>query len=337
MGLFDKLKASTIEANKIAKKYFNEATVYAEKKYEKEEWYTTAKDIVGKTKILVSETAQISHEALEEISNSNVGKYVGSNTRKLGSVISQIPVLSLASDIIKSKNGINELYQLIKDEPYNPEYYIWLAEAMRRVDVDRKIYTGFRTIINPSSIIVRNTLKSSMSMGLEKTDVFDIRILKNTFCLSVAALRRNPKNSKNLHVLARVYLLTGHIKESIKFCKLAIIANPNDKLPFITLSRAYLIKGEYINSKKAAEIAISNKLYYAYGILAELVLIEESDNSVNKIEIYSLLRDKVSSKDKKIYLGYAANEDSIIDNIGKEQFAKFSNIINITKENISKF
>ena len=335
MGLFDKLKASTIEASKIAKKYINEATEYTEKKYEKEEWYTNAKEIVKKTKVLVNETALISHEIIEEISNTEVGKYVGSGTRKLGAVVSKIPVLSLASDIIKSKNGINELYELIKEDHYKAEYYIWLAEAMKRVEVDRKIYTGFRTIINPSSLIVRETIKSSMSMGLEKTDVSDVRILKNAYCLSVVELRKNPKNANNLHVLARVYLLTGHIKESIKFCKLAILADSNNKLPFITLSRAYLINGQYLDSKKAATIAISNKLNYAYEILAKLLLIDESQGATDKIEKYSSLRDKISLNDKKIYLGYAINEDSIIENIGKEQITKFNNIISKTKEYIN--
>lgn len=335
MGLFNKLMASSIEASKLAKKYINEAADYTEKRYEKEEWYTNAKEIVKKTKVLVSETSQISREAIKEISNTEVGKHIGNGTRKLGAVVSQIPVVTLPSDIIKSKNGINELYALIKANPYKAEYYIWLAEAMKRVEVDRKVYTGFRTIIHPTSLLVRKTIRSSMSMGLEKTDVFAVRILKNAYYLSVVDLRKNPKSDNNLHVLARVYLLTGHIKQCIKFCKLAIIANPNNKLPFITLARAYLISGQYLNCKKAANIAISNKLNYAYEILAKLLLVEETQNENNKIVLYSSLKDRVCLKDTKIYLGCAINGDNFFENIGKEQVSKFNNIIDKTRKIIN--
>ena len=153
--------------------------------------------------------------------------------------------------------------------------------------------------------------------------------------MSIVELRKNPRNANNLHVLARVYLLTGHIKQCLKFCKLAIIANPNNKLPFITLSNAYLISGQYSNCKKAANIAIANKLNYAYEILAKLILVEETQAETNKIDVYSLLKDKVCLKDTKVYLGCAISGDNILQNIGKEQATKFNNIINKTKKIIN--
>lgn len=335
MGLFDMLKASTIEAGKMAKKYTNEAVNYAEKSYGKEEWYKTAKDMAEKTVDLTKEVSQIGKEIISDISDSEIGKQVGKSTRDFATIVSQLPVLSLTSDIIKSKNGINEIYPMIKNDSYNPEKYIWLAEAMRRVERDRKIYSGFRTVVHPSSIIFRETIKTAASMGIDNNDKFENRILRNAYYMSIKKFKTT-KEAKYLHILARVYLLTGDIPESIKFCKMAIMKDSSNKLPFITLARAYLEIGQYQNSKKAAEIAISNNLLYAYDILSQLVILEESDDVAYKVERYSSLRDKIQKKDRQVYLGCAIDEVSIIETIGKEQMGKLNNVIGKTKTYLSE-
>lgn len=335
MGLFDMLKASTIEAEKIAKKYTNEAVNYAEKNYGKEEWYKTAKDMTEKTIELTKEVSLIGQDIISEISDSEIGKQVGKSTRNFASIVSQLPVLSLTSDVIKSKNGINELYQLIKNDTHNPEKYIWLAEAMKRVERDRKIYSDFRTVLHPTSIILRETIKTAAYMGMDKNDRFESRILKNAFYLSINKFKTT-KEAKYLHILARVYLLMGDTPECIKFCKMAIMKDSRNKLPFITLARAYLEIGQYQDSKKAAEIAISNNLLYGYDILSQLVMLEKSEDIANKVERYSSFRDKIQKKDRQIYLGCAIDEVSIIETIGKEQMSKLNNVIGKTKKYLNE-
>lgn len=335
MGFFDTIKASAMEAGKMAKKYTNEAVDYAEKNYGKEDWYKTAKEVAEKTKDFTKEVAQVSHEIIEEISDTEIGKQVGNTTRDFASIVSQLPVLSITSDFIKSKNGVGELYQLIKYDAYDAERYIWLAESMKRVERDRKIYSGFRTIIHPSSIIFRETIKTAVSLGVDKNDKFESRVLRNAYYLSINKYKTT-KEAKYLHILSRVYLLAGDNIESIKFSKMAIVADFKNKLPYITLARAYLAIGEYQNSKKAAKIAIDNNYLYGYDILSQLVMLEESDDIPYKVEKYSSLRDKIQKKDRKAYLGCAIDEVSIIETIGKEQMGKLNNVIGKTKKYLNK-
>lgn len=336
MGLFDKLAASAIEAKNIVKKRANEAIEYAEVNFANEEWYNKAKEVGGVTKEIAQGAAKEGKELLTELSKSEVGKHVGNGTRSFATTVSQLPVVSIVGDVIKSKNGIDKLYQLVKVDSHNAEKYIWLAEGMIRVKRDRKIYSGFRSIVHPSSIIFRETLRTATKMGLEDADPIEIRILKNAYYISVYHVRRNPRDAKHLHVLARVYLLMDQITESIKFSKLAIIADPQNKLPYITLSRAYLIKGRYSDSRKAAEIAIDNNLKYGYDIIAQLVLLEEKEDLKWKVEKYSSLRDKIGDIDKRNYLGCSIDEVSFVESIGREQVTKFGDVINKSKKYLDK-
>lgn len=336
MGLLNKLAASAVEAKNIVKKCANETIEYAETNFANEEWYKKTKEIGNVTKEAACEVSKEGKGLLTELSKSEVGKYVGSGARNLATNVSQLPILTIVTDIIKSKNGIDKLYQLVKDDPHNAEKYIWLAEGMVRVKSDRKIYLGFRSVIHPSSIIFRETLKTATKMGLDDADPVEIRILKNAYYISVYHVKKNPRDSKHLHVLARVYLLMGQIRESIKFSKLAILADPQNKLPYITLSRAYLAKGRYLDSKKAAKIAIANNLKYGYDIIAQLVLLDDQGDFKQKTGLYSSLRDKIGDIDKINYLGCSINEASFIESIGQKQASKFSNVINKSKKYLDK-
>jgi len=332
LGLFDKIKASTTEAKKRAQEYAEETKDYAEKKYKNERWYNSAKEIGNMTKDIANESMKLGEELFGEVGKTNVGKKIGNTSRKFIKILMKIPLLTITSDVIKSKNGVNELYQLVQEDPCDAERYIWLAEAMKRVKRDRNIYIGFKNIIDPSSIIFRETIKTAIKLGLEETDPIEIKILKNAYSLSIKELKNNPRDAKNLHVLSRVYLLMGEVEDCIKSAKLAILADSNNKLPYITLSRAYLLIEQYSNSKNAAKIATSYNYNYAYDIIAQLVLLDDNKEFAKKIEEYSSYKDIIEPKDKEKYLGCKIDELKIIESIGREQMIKFSKAIEEAKK-----
>lgn len=336
MGLFDKLKASAIEAGKLAKQYSKESITLAEDNFGNEDWFKKAKDFGSKAKDVSKEisveVSKIGNEIVSDISKTDFGKKVGVGSRKFVEIVSQLPILTLSSDIIKSKNGINELYDILKKDKNNPENYVFLAEAMRRVERDKKIYFGFKTVMNPTSIIFRESIKTAVSIGLDESDPTEIKLLKNAFYLCVSKLKIQPKDSITLHALARVYLLMGLNEDCIRFCKLAILADSRNKLPYITLARAYIAIEQYDNANKSANIAITYEKYYAYEILSQLVMLANNNDIQQKIEEYSLYRDKISKEDRKIYLGVSIDEVSVLETIGKEQLTKATNLIDKTKK-----
>lgn len=335
MALFDKFISSAIEAKKIIQKHTTDVVDYAEDNYANMEWYKSVKEVGAIGKQFIDEAGISSKVILEEVSKTDVGKKIGSRTRSFAAILSELPIISLPADYIKSKNGIKQLYELIKEEPRNAERYIWLAEAMKRVERDIKIYSNFRTIIDPQSLVFKEAIKTAISLGNEKSKSDNV-VLKNAYHLAVNEVKKNPKSSKNLHVLSRVYLLMGDLRESIKFSKLAIMADPEYKLPYITIARAYFEGGHYNNCNKAIQKAIANNLNYAYEIKSNLILIDDDREFSKKVETYSNLRDEIRSEDRVEYLGWEVEELSFVQIVGREQIQKMNGVIQKAKKYINQ-
>ena len=271
MSWFKKAKLAAQKVVDTASKTAKDLADEVESEFGGETWYEgakkTATQIGVETNKLYQGSKEFGSDIVQELGSTELGKNVGDKTRVAAQFLSQLPVFSLAHDVLKSRHGIKALYTSFQDNPHDPLRALWLAEALGRVHSDLKVYSGIRSVISPSYALISQSLKLASKLGDEPTDPTQIRLLKHAFSLSLRRLKENPRDAVALHILARIYLVQNDPVEAVYFSKLAIVANTSDSNPWITLSRAYLALEQLNNARRAADKAVNFGQQYGREIL----------------------------------------------------------------------
>jgi hypothetical protein len=340
MGWLDKVRASAAEAGRAAREASEKAMGEASTAWGGEPWMKGARalgeEVVSSSTQLVSEGRKMADEALASAAGTRVGSVVGHRSRQLFGFLGQLPVLSVAVDAMRARHGVDHLYELVRAQPTEPRPYIWLAEAMRRVDEDRRRYIAVRAVIDPTSIVARAALTATTSLGAEQREPTSMRILRNAFVLAVQRLRAGSGDGDTLDVLARVYLFMGDLPEGARFAKLSILAEPENGHRMFTLARAYQALGQSANARRAAELAVTRGCSVGHDILAEMVLSGESLTPQVRIGEYSRLKDLVSTADRQVYWGPSVEGLDILQGLGEAQATRARLILDSIKATVPR-
>jgi len=340
MGWLDKVRASAAEAGRAAREASEKAMEEATTAWGDEPWLKGARalgeDVVSSSTQFVSEGRKKADEALVSAAGTRAGSVVGERSRQLVGFLGQLPVLSVAVDVMRARHGVDHLYDLVRAQPTEPRPYIWLAEAMRRVDEDRRRYIAARTVIDPTSIVARAALTATTSLGAEESEPPSIRILRNAFALAVQRLRAQAGDGDTLDVLARVYLFMGDLPEAVRFAKLSILAEPENGHRVLTLARAYHALGQSDNARRAAELAVTRGCSVGRDILAEEILGGESLTPQERISEYSRLKDLVSAEDRQVYWGPSVEGLDIVQGLGEAQAARARVVLDSIKASVPR-
>lgn len=331
MGFFDNLKNISREAKRQAIAKSNKLKNELDKEYGDDDSYNELKNMtrsaLEKGKSFARNVGTGTDELKNEAGSTEVGQAIGELSRYLSSKFSNLPVFSLTTDTAKEKNGVTLLSKHLSKNPEDPERYIWLAEAIMRTKSDMLHYTRIRSSVDPSYYMVKSTVQSLNSFGQLEKDATTIKLLKKAFILSFKRIEKKPRDHQALYCLGRVYYCQGDIPEAIKYLKLSILARKN-ALSLVTLGKCYLELEQLENARKAGIKAINQNFTYAYSIIAECLMHDDShDNSVDKIKAYAKIQDKIKPVHRRAYLGPHGNTISILQGVGKKQWKRILNLI----------
>ncbi|KPV43985.1 tetratricopeptide repeat protein [Alicyclobacillus ferrooxydans] len=321
MGWVDKVKLASKEALKVAREVSEEVVSGIESEYGHEDWYK-------QTKGIFNTSSSIAQEQLNYFSNSDFGKQLGQTARTITGGLAKLPVFSLTTDVIKARNGVDMLYKHLLESPEDPIRHIWLAEAMRRVQRDRKLYTRMRTVMDPSYVVVRKGVQTLVSLGQEPIDPAELKLLKNSYLLCLRGLKRNPENALLYDALCRLYISMSNPAKAVECAKIALLIDPSYAQAAISLARAYLALPQTEYAEKAAWLAIQKGHSYGYEILAEITESLDDIGWTKKLQDTEQFRKKVSQQDREAYLGPAVNSFNALEMVGREQWEKAINIKN---------
>jgi len=331
MGWWDKVKATSAEAAKAAKEAVDSVVAEVETEFGDQDWYREAKSVgreIGEFgKDVWDGTTELVGETLDDLGKTEGGKVVGDKSRQFVGFLSKLPVLSIATDVMRARNGIDGLYEHLQEDPADPQRHLWLAEAIERMARDQTRYTAVRGVLDPTYVVARQAVKTSAELGQEGGDDTRIRLLKNAFALSIERLRADPADRAALHILARVYLGQRHLGEATRFCKLSVLADPADGEALVTLGRVYLALDQEQNARKSAELAIERDSSVGYEILADLTVKSVDGDAGARIEAYSDLLDRVQQPDRTAYWGPSVEGMNMVDAVGAAQMKKATDLL----------
>jgi hypothetical protein len=331
VGWWDKVKAATSEVTTVAKEVTDAIASEVEQEFGDQDWYQEVKDtgqaITEFSKEALQDAATSVGGALEDFGKTADGKMVGEKSKQLAGFLSKLPVLSLATDIMRTKNGVDDLYEHLKAEPTDPQRHLWLAEALDRMNQDQRRYTAIRSTVDPSYLVARHAIKTSTELGEEPIESPRLRLLRNAFSLALGQLKENPADRDAIHVVARVYLAQGHLGEATRFAKLAVLADPKDGLALVTLSRVYLAQEQFENANRASHLAIERNATTGHEVIADLVLKSEAGDASTRIERYSAILDQVSQTDRERYWGPSVEGINMVEAVGAAQVKKATDLL----------
>jgi hypothetical protein len=183
------------------------------------------------------------------------GRTVGDAVRRLAGLAARLPVLSVTTDAITNRHGIPVLVERFRADPSDPMAGVHLLEALARADRDRRRYRAVRTVVDPTSWVVRTATSTAGAIGRETTPFAD-RLGRSVYGLAAARLREDPADAVAWHGLARVHLLRGDADGAHDLAALAALADP-DHTPaaLITVARAELARRRLTAADRAAQAA----------------------------------------------------------------------------------
>jgi|GEM_PF-6392246 len=337
MGWLNKVKAAKNELSNAAKKTVKVISEELEEVAGGQDWYEetkkVGKDLNGKLHNTVKASGEVASEILTEFGKTEFGKSVGKSTRYSAGFLSKVPLISTATDIIRSVNGVDNLYEHLRLKPTDPERNLWLAEAMLRMERDQQRYLCVRAAIDPTMAIAQQAVKSAADLDKVPLEPSHRRLLKNAFILSVDKLKTRPNDTRSLHIISRVYLIQNDIGEATRFSKLAVLSDPSNGYPYVTLARIYSQMLQHENVNKAALSAIENGATIGNEVLAESKLADNNLSAGTRMSTYNDLRESVDQESREKYWGPSVRGYNILEAVGEAQLKKAKYLVNLVKEN----
>jgi tetratricopeptide (TPR) repeat protein len=240
----------------------------------------------------------------------------GSFTRRARKTMAGLPGLSAPADLIAARHCVDLLAARFKEDPADPRRNVWLAEALLQTQRDLRTLVRLRGVADPSSIITRTAIRQVARLG-DETDGEDaaLKLLRRAFALSASRVRRDEVDAVALHVLARVYLVRGMPRESLRLARLAAsVDSPERADVLVTAARALLKLGRRDDAARTAERAARDGATLGYEVLARLLATERSDLTRDpgaRIARLRELRRKVRPEDRARYAGAARTPSEV--------------------------
>ena len=259
-------------------------------------------------------------QLLERFGDTAAGQRLGRGTRRIGSRIQDLPVLSAIMDTVVHKNGVLELRERLAADPTDPMTHIHLAEALRRCERDLRAYFIGRAAVNPSSVVVRHALRTAAGLDAEETEPAPRQLLRRAFALARHRLAVDPRDAEALHAAARVYLIEGQPRLAVRFARRAVLTEPDSSGPaLITLARGYLELGHETAARSAAMMAIERGMTIGHQVLASIAQPEAANSWRDHLQIDGEASARVRPEDRHAYNGVAYSPSEVLKAVTQVQ------------------
>jgi len=341
LGIFDRLKAAASVAANAAKEAVGEQTDAIQRRAGKEVddleshvgeegWYQGIKRAGGVGGEVASGVLQgaanIGRTIFEEAGRTELGRGIGASTREVTSTIGTLPIVSAVSDARRALHGVDALGDHLREDPSDPERFLWLAEALEALSQDRDRAVLMRALLNPTALLKIAALRTTRSLGREGEDARR-RLLKSAFVLTVRGLQACPTDARLLHVMARVYLAVDDPREAMRFAKLAVLAAPEDGAPLVTLARIYLSMGQRHNGRQAARLAAERGCTVGFALLADVVLEDAGVEPLERLKLHGVLIERIEEHDMLAYYGPRSQGFALVGAVGRAQWSKIEQFL----------
>ena len=295
MGFLDKAKALANEAADAGKRVANVVSEHVDEVAQKDD---RVGRIVSGTKAAASTGKEKIQTKSDELSETVSGKRVGGAVRKVGQVVGGLPILSAVVDAIRAKNCVD----------------LWLAESLIKTSQDMSKYQYVKGTIDPSSFFIAGAMKKTAEIGKDSIPT-DEKLLRSAWILAIKNLKKSPRNSEALDVLARVYLAKGDRHRAIATAKAAVLADHRNPIARVTLGRALLADRKFTQAHDVGVSAVRAGSTLGYLISAEASQLESRDgNKVHvsdRVKAYEKLVANVTPVDRILYSGAYREPDEI--------------------------
>lgn len=322
MGLFDKAKALANEAVSATKRVADVVVDHVETVGEKND---SIGMLLEKGKSGVAKGRKISEGTLESASEHEAGRLAGSAVRKIGSLISDIPILSAAVDGIRATNCVDLLVENLKLKPSDKYANLWLAEGILKTAEDIEKYQMLRGAFEPSSLLLVAAAKQVSGFGKDKLPSHE-RLLRRAWLIASKELKAHPRNCGSLDVLARVQLAKGNAAAAIELGSAAVVADPKYAVARITLSRALLASKQTEKALRWARSSVECGSTLGFAIEArasqELEMKSAASTIADRMREYEGLMSRVKRADRVTYHGAYRDSTEILRALREEQFDK---------------
>jgi hypothetical protein len=312
MGFLDKAKALANEAADAGKRVANVVSEHVDEASKKDDRIGR---LVSGTKAAASSGIEKIQTKSDEVSETESGRMAGSAVRKVGQIISGLPILSAVIDAVRAKNCVDLLLLRLQQEPHNPYTNLWLAESLIKTSQDMTKYRYAKGMIDPSSFFIGGAMTKTAEIGKDSIST-DEKLLRHAWILAIRNLKKSPRDSGALDVLARVYLAKGDRRRAIATAKAAVLADQRNPIARITLGRALLADREFTQARDAGVSAVRAGSTLGYLISAEATQLESRDgNKVHvseRVKAYEEQVANVTSADRILYSGAYREPDEIV-------------------------
>ena len=322
MGFLDKAKALANEAADAGKRVANVVSEHVDEAAQRD-------DRIGKfvsgTKAAASSGMEKIQTKSDEVSETESGQKAGNAVRKVGQVISSLPVLSVPVDAIRAKNCVDLLVLRFQQDPQNPYTNLWLAESLIKTSQDMTKYQYAKGAIDPSSFFIGGAMRKTAELGKDSIPT-DEKLLRHAWILASRNLKKSPRNSGALDVLARVYLAKGDRRRAIATAKAAVLADQRNPVARITLGRALLAEKRFTQARKVGASAVRAGSTLGYLISAEASQLESREgdqvNVSDRVKAYEKEVANITSADRILYSGAFREPDEIVQATKRSQTEK---------------
>lgn len=259
--------------------------------------------------------------------DTGAGRTVGEAVRRVAGLAGRLPLLSVTTDAITNRHGIPVLAERLRADPSDPMAGVHLLEALTRAERDRRRYRAVRTVVDPTSWIVRTATTTAGAVGRESTPFAD-RLGRSVYGLAAARIREDLTDAAAWHALARVHLVRGDADGARDLATLAALAAP-DHTPaaLVTVARAELARRRLTAADRAAQAAAERGHTVGFEVLVavhEEVAVLDPDPATRALRLERLpgLLGLVVPADREHYHGVHVDAGAAVRSTAASQKRK---------------
>jgi tetratricopeptide (TPR) repeat protein len=250
---------------------------------------------------------------------------IGGIARRHRKRFGALPGVTAPVDLIAARHCVDILADRLKEDPTDPRRHVWFAEALQHTRRDIRTWARLRTVMEPSSLLVRTAVRGVTQLGEDgSAEDAETRLLRRAFAISASRVRGGEADPVVLHVLARVYLARGMPAEALRLAGQAFAIESDERADvLVTTARALRRMRRREDAARAAERAVDLGTTLGYDVLARLMTTDGAQLRRDPGRLIELRR-KVRAEDRVRYAGAARSGAEIARAVKTAQWQKAS-------------
>jgi hypothetical protein len=303
-------------------------------------------EIGDQTKRLAARGVETGRRGRERIGSTEPGARTGTAVRAVLGELARLPIVTAVGDAVRAKNTIRPLLEAVRRQPDDPWANLHAGEALRAAEQDMGWYVRFRTVTDPSSVLVRLALRSAVALGRDRPEEAGAQhrvdgaevLLRRAYALALGRTRADATDLDAFHVIGRIFLaqaMPGAAYRALHtgFRQAVAGGAPPDPAALVTLARASLALGRLDEARSHAAAAIGLGCSVGNEVLADLVFDDSatststSSSTRSRISRFTTLMERVTDDDRAAYYGTNRSASSVLRTFQAEQWSKTTSTV----------